>query len=156
MFFLQAEALIVFVAETSEELGEWELNALGLALVPSRSAEKVAAASRINRLHLLDAGHQRQVVATRLDLSGGRQDGDAAGGARRFVSRRRQARETRVDINQESSEMALHGVQLRGEVADVAYFDVLWVDTGSLQAPDHGLAQHGDDVLVLLVPVARE
>ncbi len=40
---LQPEALVVLVAQLAEELGEGELDALGLLLVPRRGAEVVAA-----------------------------------------------------------------------------------------------------------------
>src|SRR5262249_34547790 len=58
--------------------------------------------------------------------------------------------------DEEGAEMALHRVQLGGEVADMADFDVLRIETGGLQPAFHRLAQHRHDVLVLLVPVASE
>ena len=62
----------------------------------------------------------------------------------------------RIDVDEEGAEVALHRVQLGGEVADVADLDVLRLDAGGLEAAQHRLAHHRDDVLVLLRPVARE
>src|SRR5208283_4692118 len=61
----QAVALVVLVAETAEQLRKWKLDSLGLALVPRRGAEVVAAGGGIDSLHLLDAAHACQVVARR-------------------------------------------------------------------------------------------
>ncbi len=58
MLVLQAEALVVFIAEAAEELGERKLDAFGFALVPRGGAEVVAAGLRVDRLHLLDADDQ--------------------------------------------------------------------------------------------------
>src|SRR5215469_1319424 len=48
---LQAVTLVVLVAEAAEQFWEWELDSLGLALVPRRGAEIVAAGGRIDGLH---------------------------------------------------------------------------------------------------------
>ena len=46
----------------------------------------------------------------------------------------RQAGEGRIDVDQERAEMALHRVELGGEVADVADLDLLRLDAGGLEA----------------------
>ena len=70
---LEAVALVVLVAELTEELRERELDALGLELVPGGRAEEVAALARAYRLHLLDADHACEVVALGFDFSRSRE-----------------------------------------------------------------------------------
>jgi hypothetical protein len=117
---LQAEALVIFVAELAEQLREGELHALGLAFVPRRRAEEVAARRRVDRLHLLEAQHAGQVVAPRLDLGRRRQQRDAARRAGGFVPPGRQAPEDRVHLEEERAQVSLAAVALGREVADMA------------------------------------
>ena len=105
---------------------------------------------------LLDADDHRQSVASGFDLRGCRQNRDTARRARGFVARGRQTGERRVGLDQKCSEMPLHRVELGGEVADVTNLDVTGINLSRLEPAAHCFAQHGDDVLVLLRPVARE
>src|SRR5690606_28097682 len=84
---LEAEALVVLVAELAEQLRERELDPLGLELVPGRGAEVVAADGRRDRLHLLDTNDERAVVAPGLDLGARGEQRDRARRARRLVAR---------------------------------------------------------------------
>src|SRR5579885_87288 len=65
---LEAEALVVFIAEPSEQFGEGKLDALGLALVPGRGAQIVAAGCGIDRLHLFHARDAGEVVPAGFDF----------------------------------------------------------------------------------------
>src|SRR5690606_875629 len=56
----------------------------------------------------------------------------------------------------ERAEMALHAVELGGEVADVSALDLFGRDLAGLERAPHALAHQGGEVLVLLRPVARE
>jgi hypothetical protein len=85
---LQAEALVVLVAEAAEQLGEGEFHALRFAVVPGGGAEEVGAPLGVDGLHLLDPDHHGQVVAPGLDLGRGGEDRDRAGGAGGLVARR--------------------------------------------------------------------
>jgi hypothetical protein len=153
---VETEPPLVFVAQPAEELGKRELDALGLELVPGRRAEEVAPHRRADRLHLLDADHQGDVVTAGLDLGRRRQHGDGARGAGGFVASGRQAAECRVDLDQEGAEVPLPGVELAGEVADVADLDLARLDPGGHQRRLDRLADHGADVFALLGPVAGE
>jgi hypothetical protein len=156
VFVLQPETLVVLVAEAAEQLGEGEFHALRLTVVPGGRAEEVAAPLGVDGLHLLDPDDHREVVAPGLDLGRGGEDRDRARGAGRLVAGGRQSRQRRIDVEEERAEVALHRVQLGGEVADVADLDVLRLEPGGLEATQHTLADHRDDVLALLRPVARE
>ena len=149
-------ATVVLVAEPAEQLGKRELDALGLALVPGRGAEEVAAHRRRHRLHLLDADDERAVVAPGLDLRRRGEERDRSRRAGRLVTPGRQAGERRIDVDEKGAEVPLHGVELGGEVADVADLDLFGLDAGRCQPAGDGLADHRRDVLALLRPVAGE
>ena len=51
------------------------------------------------------------------------------------MARGRQPGERRIDLDQEGAEMALHAVELGGEVADVADLHLLGLDPGRSSAP---------------------
>ena len=55
MLVLQAVAPVVFVAQPSEQLGKRKFDSVGLAFVPSRGTQEVAAGGGIDGLHLLDS-----------------------------------------------------------------------------------------------------
>ena len=61
-----------------------------------------------------------------------------------------------MHLGEERAEMALHAVQLGGEVADVGALDLLGRDPGALERADHRLAHQRGEVLVLFGPVAGE
>ena len=52
--------------------------------------------------------------------------------------------------------MALHAVELRGEVADVGALDFFGRDLRGLETADHALAHQRREMLVFLGPVAAE
>jgi hypothetical protein len=151
---LQPVALVVLVAEPPEELGEGKLDALGLLGVPGGGAQVGTALGRGDRLHLLDADHGLQVVATGLDLRRRRQDCDAAGRAGRLVPACGQAAEGRVHLGEEGAQVALHAVELRGEVAHVGALDLFRGDVARRHPAQHALAHQRREVLALLRPVA--
>src|SRR3984957_12059877 len=91
MLVLQTVALVVLVAEAAEQFRKRELDSLGLALVPRRCAQVVAAGGRIDSLHLLDADHARQVVALRFNFRRRRYKRDRARRARRFMTAGRES-----------------------------------------------------------------
>ena len=151
MLVLQAVALVVLVAELAEELREGELDAFGLVLVPGGGAEVGAAFAGDDRLHLLDADHACEVVASGFDLRGRGQKRDAARGAGRLVAPGRKAAEGRVDLGEERTEVALHAVELGGEVADVRALDLVRRDLRILESAEHGLAHQREKCLFSLV-----
>src|SRR5690606_17610665 len=109
----------VLVAELAEQLRERELDALCLVLVPRGRAEVVAADCGRHRLHLLDADDERAVIAAGVDLRARGEQRDRARRTRRFVATGGQTGECGMYIDEQRAEMALHRVQLGGEVADV-------------------------------------
>ena len=154
---LQAVALVVLVAELSEELREGELDALGLLLVPGRRAQVGAALGGRDRLHLLDADDGLQVVASGLDLGRGRQQRDAARRAGRLVAPVGRPLKAGWTSVKKAPEVALHAVELGGEVADVSALDLLGRDLAAARVrPSTRLAHQRREVLVLLRPVAGE
>ena len=92
---LEAEALVVLVAEPAEELRETGTRCPSPRARTRRRCRGSRRRLRIDGLHLLDADDHRQVVAPGLDLGRGGEDRDAAGGAGGFVARGRQAGEAR-------------------------------------------------------------
>ena len=73
VFVLQPETLVVLVAEPSEQPRERIFLALALALIPSRSAEEIAAGGSIDGLHLLESDHCSEVVTPRFEWSAQRE-----------------------------------------------------------------------------------
>ena len=97
-----------------------------------------------------------QVVAAGLDLGARRQQGDAARGAGRLVTSGGQPAEGRVDLGEERTQVPLHAVELRGEVAHVRGLDLLRGDVAALERAQHRLAHQRGEMLILLRPVAGE
>ena len=154
MLVLQAVALVVLVAEAAEQFRKRELDSLGLALVPCRGAQVVAAGGRIDRLHLLDADHAGEVVARRFDFRRRRDNRDRSRRARRLMTAGRQSGKSRIDLDEKRADMALLGVQLGGEVADVSGLDFLRLDFGSFERGQGRLAHHRDEMLAFFRPIA--
>jgi hypothetical protein len=56
-----------------------------------------------------------------------------------------------VHLGEERAEMALHAVELGGEVADVRALDLLGRDPGALERADHRLAHQREKCLFSFV-----
>ena len=149
-------ALIVFIAEPAEELGEGKLDALRLVGEPRRRAQKLAPLRRRNRLHLLNAHHRLQAVAPGLNLRRRRQQRNAARGAGRLVAAGGKPAEARMHLGEESAQMPLLAVELCGEVSHMGALHLFRGNLAALQRAFHALAHQCREVLVLLGPVARE
>ena len=154
VLLFQAVTFVVHVAELPEQFGERELHALGLACVPRRGAQKIAARGRIDGLHLFDADDERHVVAAGLDLRGRHEHGDAARGAGRFVPRGRNTGQLRIDLGQKGAQVSLLAVEFGREVADVGHVHLARLDAGRREAVRDGLLDHIDDAFAFLAPVA--
>ena len=154
MLVLQAVALVVLVAEAAEQFRKRKLDSLGLALVPRRRAEVVAAGGRIDRLHLLDADHAREVVARRFDFRRRRDQRDRARRARRLMTAGRQSGKSRIDLDEKRADMSLLGVQLGGEVADVRSLDFARLDLRRFERGQRSLAHHRHEMFPFLRPIA--
>src|SRR5579863_695638 len=153
---LETEALVIFVAEPSEQAREWIFLALAFTLVPARGAEEIAAGGSIDGFHLLEADHRRAVVAPGLDLRRRRQNRHRARGARRLMTRGRQAGEGRIEFEEKCPELSLLRIEFGGEITDVRGLDVARLQAAGTERGRRRLTHHFDKVLAFLVPVARE
>ena len=156
VFLLEAEALLIDVAQAGEQPREGEFDALRLAVIPGCGAEVVATGRRIDGLHLLNAEDEGRVIAAGLDLGGAHQHRDAARSAGRLVAGGRHSREAGIQLSEEAAQVALVAVELRREITDVRDFDLGRVARNGVQGAAHRLAEGVGEVLALLVPVAGE
>src|SRR5208337_1300134 len=110
--------------------------------------------SRIDGLHLFDADHAGQVVARGFDVGRRRDQRDRARRAGRFMTAGRQPGESGIDLEEKCADMALPGVQLGGEVADVSSFNFARFDAGSFERAQSCLAHRGHEMLAFFRPIA--
>ena len=106
--------------------------------------------------HLLDADDASEIVAAGFDFSGCREDGDAAGSARRFVAHGGDAVELRFGEREEAAEMALSVEELASEVADMAGFNVFCCEMRRVEAVRERIGERVGDRPAFAGPVLRE
>src|SRR6266849_5003586 len=156
MLVLEPEALVVLVAQPAKQPREGIILALAFALVPSGGAEKVTARLAVDGFHLLETDHCGDVVAVRFYLGGRGQNCDRTRRARSLMAAGGQPCKNRIGFKEKCAELALLGIELSGEVADVSGLNLSRFELGGCERIVNRLTHDGDEMLAFLGPVAGE
>ena len=156
MLVREAVAFLVLGADPIEQERPGKIAVRRFPALPGGGAQVPGAGSTVGAAHKLQADNTGRVVVSGFDVAQGTEHGDGPGSAGGFVARGGNMRQLRKNVAEKAADKALAAKQLGHEVAHMPHFDPRRVQRGIRDPGFHDLAEHGEQVQALAMPVARE